>query len=77
VYLVLEQQPRTFGFPCRRRRDAVRGEPERIAEAGFKFIAGSRISKALYDLAEHFERHGDYFTDGQILESSRVLSARA
>jgi transposase len=34
---------------------------------------GSRISKAPYDLAEHFERHGDHFTDGQILESARVM----
>jgi hypothetical protein len=44
-----------------------------LQDAGFKFIVGSRISKAPYDLADHFERHGDYFTDGQILESSRVM----
>jgi transposase len=44
-----------------------------LEEAGFKFIVGSRISKAPYDLAEHFDRHGDYFTDGQILESARVM----
>jgi hypothetical protein len=36
-------------------------------------VVGSRISKAPYDLAAHFARHGDYFTDGQILESSRVM----
>ena len=44
-----------------------------VQDAGFSFIVGSRISKAPYDLAEHFERHGDYFADGQILESSRMM----
>ena len=48
-----------------------------LQDAGFSFIVGSRISKAPYDLAEHFQRHGDYFTDGQILESSRVMDRRA
>ena len=44
-----------------------------LEDAGFNFIVGSRITKAPYDLAEHFERHGTYFTDGQILESSRRM----
>jgi transposase len=44
-----------------------------VEDAGFAFIVGSRISKAPYDLAGHFARHGDYFTDGQILESERVM----
>jgi transposase len=44
-----------------------------LEDAGFSFIVGSRISKAPYDLAAHFDRHGDYFTDGQILESARVM----
>lgn len=44
-----------------------------LEDAGFSFIVGSRITKAPYDLAEHFERHGDYFADGQILESRRVM----
>ena len=44
-----------------------------LEDAGFSFIVGSRITKAPYDLAEHFERHGDYFADGQILESARVM----
>ncbi|TAM72092.1 MAG: IS1634 family transposase [Microbacteriaceae bacterium] len=44
-----------------------------LEDAGFRFIVGSRISKAPYDLAEHFARHGDYFPDGQILESARVM----
>jgi transposase len=44
-----------------------------LEDAGFGFIAGSRITKAPYDLAEHFQRHGNYFTEGQVLESSRVM----
>ncbi|MFW6195420.1 MAG: IS1634 family transposase, partial [Chloroflexota bacterium] len=44
-----------------------------LEDAGFSFIVGSRITKAPYDLAEHFDRHGNYFTDGQILESARVM----
>jgi hypothetical protein len=46
-----------------------------IEDAGFSFIVGSRITKAPYDLAEHFTRHGDYFTDGQILESTRAMGS--
>ena len=46
-----------------------------LEDAGFTFIVGSRISKAPYDLADHFERKGDYFADGQILESARVMGA--
>jgi hypothetical protein len=49
------------------------GNLNALEDAGFSFIVGSRISKAPYDLAEHFERHGDYFADGQTLESSRVM----
>jgi hypothetical protein len=49
------------------------GNLNALEDAGFSFIVGSRISKAPYDLAEHFERHGDYFADGQILESARVM----
>jgi transposase len=44
-----------------------------LEDAGFSFIVGSRLTKAPYDLADHFERHGNYFTDGQILESGRVM----
>jgi Transposase DDE domain len=44
-----------------------------LEDAGFSFIVGSRITKAPYDLAEHFERHGNYFADGQILESARRM----
>jgi hypothetical protein len=44
-----------------------------LEDAGFGFIVGSRITKAPYDLAGHFERHGNYFTDGQVLESTRLM----
>jgi hypothetical protein len=36
-----------------------------LEDAGFGFIVGSRITKAPYDLAGHFERHGNYFTEGR------------
>jgi hypothetical protein len=51
------------------------GNLNAIEDAGFSFIVGSRITKAPYDLAEHFTRHGDYFTDGQVLESTRVMGS--
>lgn len=44
-----------------------------LEDAGFGFIVGSRLAKAPYDLAEHFQTHGDYFEDGQILESTRTM----
>lgn len=44
-----------------------------LEDAGFSFIVGSRLTKAPYDLADHFERHGNYFSHGQILESNRVM----
>jgi len=49
------------------------GNLNAIEDAGFSFIVGSRITKAPYDLAEHFDRHGDYFADAQILESVRQM----
>src|SRR5450830_1122607 len=49
------------------------GNLNALEDAGFSFIVGSRIAKAPYDLAEHFTRHGDYFADAQILESSRAM----
>jgi transposase len=49
------------------------GNLNALEDAGFSFIVGSRITKAPYDLADHFERHGNYFTDGQILESARDM----
>jgi hypothetical protein len=47
-----------------------------LQDAGFSFIVGSRITKALRP-GRALQRHGDYFTDGQILESSRVMDRRA
>ena len=44
-----------------------------IEDAGFSFIVGSRLTKAPYDLADHFTSKGDAFTDAQILESTRVM----
>lgn len=44
-----------------------------LEDAGFSFIVGSRITKAPYDLAAHFQRHGNNFTDGQTLESTRTM----
>jgi hypothetical protein len=46
-----------------------------LEEAGFRFIVGSRISKAPYDLADHFYRHGNHFADGQTIETTRTMAA--
>lgn len=52
------------------------GNLNALEDAGFSFIVGSRVTKAPYDLADHFQRHGNYFTNGQILESTRVMGTR-
>ena len=44
-----------------------------LEEAGFRFIVGSKTSKAPYDLADHFERHGNAFDDGQTIETTRTM----
>jgi transposase len=44
-----------------------------IEDAVFSFIVGSRLTTAPRDLADHVECHGDYFADGQILESTRAM----
>ena len=44
-----------------------------IEDAGFTFIVGSRLTKAPYDLQEHFDTKGNRFTNGQVLESTRVM----
>jgi len=44
-----------------------------LEEAGFRFIVGSKISKAPYDLADHLERHGNAFDDGQTIETTRTM----
>ena len=48
-----------------------------LEDAGFKFIVGSRMAKAPYDLQEHFDTKGNRFANGQILESKRVMGAGA
>lgn len=40
-----------------------------IADAQLRFIVGSRMTKAPYDLAKHFRWHGYSFTDGQIIDT--------
>jgi hypothetical protein len=44
-----------------------------LEEAAFRFIVGSKTSKAPYDLAEHLQRHGSTFADGQTIETGRVM----
>jgi len=44
-----------------------------LQEAGFSFIVGSKSSKAPYDLAEHFEKRGNAFDDGQTIEATRTM----
>ena len=40
-----------------------------LDEAGFRFIVGSRITKAPHDLAAHFHWVGNRFDDGQIIDT--------
>ncbi|ETA92381.1 transposase [Mycobacterium avium 10-5581] len=40
-----------------------------LDEAGLRFIVGSRVTKAPGDLASHFHWHGDFFTDGQVIDT--------
>ena len=44
-----------------------------LEEAGFAFIVGSKPSSAADDLADHFRRHGNAFTDGQTIEATRTM----
>jgi transposase len=39
-----------------------------LDEAGFRFIVGSRSTKAPVDLGSHFRWHGDAFADGQVID---------
>lgn len=48
-----------------------------LEDAGFSFIVSSRVTKGPYDLAEYYDRHGTYFTDGHVLESTRTMGAGA
>ncbi|EON25046.1 hypothetical protein CF8_0947 [Nocardioides sp. CF8] len=40
-----------------------------LAEAGLRFIVGSRVTKAPKDLESHFRWHGTAFTDGQVIDT--------
>jgi len=40
-----------------------------LDEAGYKFIVGSRATKAPIDLESHFAWHGEFVTDGQIVDT--------
>jgi transposase len=44
-----------------------------LEQAGFSFIVGSKTTSAATDLADHFTRHGNAFTDGQIIETTRSM----
>jgi hypothetical protein len=44
-----------------------------LEEAGFAFIVGSKPSSAADDLADHFHRHGNAFTDRQTFEAKRTM----
>jgi len=44
-----------------------------LEQAGFRFIVGSKTSKAPYDLTAHFQRYGNAFDDGQTIQTSRVM----
>ena len=44
-----------------------------LEDAGFRFIVGSRITKAPYDLADYVQAHGDHLADGQTIETTRVM----
>lgn len=46
-----------------------------VEDAGHRFIVGSRTSSAPYDLAGHYDRHGNAFTDGQVIETTRTMGA--
>ena len=47
-----------------------------LDNAGYKFIVGSRVTKAPIDLASHFRWHGDLFTDGQIIDTLTPKTGR-
>ncbi|MGH3349704.1 MAG: IS1634 family transposase [Nocardioides sp.] len=48
-----------------------------LDEAGFRFIVGSRTTKAPVDLESHFRWHGDAFTNGQVIDTITPKTQRA
>lgn len=45
------------------------GNLTQLDEAGYRFIVGSRLTKAPIDLESHFRWHGDAFSDGQVIDT--------
>jgi len=41
----------------------------KLDAAGYRFIVGSRTTKAPIDLESHFRWHGDAFADGQVIDT--------
>lgn len=52
------------------------GNLKELDDAGFRFIVGSRVTKAPKDLESHFRWHGDAFTDGQIIDTITPKNSR-
>lgn len=46
-----------------------------VEDAGHRFIVGSRTSSAPFDLAEHYDKVGNVFNDGQCVETTRTMGA--
>ncbi|MEZ5210259.1 IS1634 family transposase [Gordonia sp. (in: high G+C Gram-positive bacteria)] len=44
-----------------------------LEEAGFDFIVGSRTGSAPSDLADHYDRVGNFFADGATVETTREM----
>ncbi|MEZ5212116.1 IS1634 family transposase [Gordonia sp. PP30] len=44
-----------------------------LEEAGFDFIVGSRTGSAPRDLADHYDRVGNFFADGATVETTREM----
>ena len=47
-----------------------------LGTAGCKFIVGSRLTRAPVDLESHFRWHGDYFGDGQVIDTLTPRTGR-
>ena len=44
-----------------------------LEDAGYRFIVGSKTTSAADDLADHLKRHGNAFTNGQTIETTRTM----
>ena len=50
---------------------------DRLEDAGFTFIVGSRTSSAPYDLAEHYATVGNIVVDGETIDTTRKMGKGA